>query len=296
MDFIMSEEKIKINLFDSLGDHFYKEYGFWGMTPFIEPSKVEWIKPGLREFDGITVFTDNHLHGSFVDMIDSKFKVALLNECPTIHRHAYDHILRSEDRFDYILTYEQSLLDRGEKYILNPIGTSRVKDEDAKIYEKTKLVSLIASRNSLTRGHRLRHRVAKAIIDDRNPKKVEFWGRNSYKTFPEGGKAAVLKDYHFDIVIENAKHTNYFTEKIVDNFRTGTVPIYWGCKNIGDFFNEKGIIKFETPAELINILKNLTTDEYRDKFEYVKENFERAKNWVCMDDNSFDNIKKTGLI
>lgn len=292
----MSNQKIKINLFDSLGDHFFKEYGFWGMTPFIEPTKVEWLKPGVNNYDGVSVFTDNHVHKSFVKTIESKHKIALLNECPTIHSHAYQNILGSEEHFDYILTYEQSLLDRGDKYILNPIGTSRIKDEDAKVYEKSKFVSLIASRNSLTRGHRLRHRVAKEIIDNQNPHKVEFWGRNSYRTFPEGGKVSVLKDYHFDIVIENAKHKNYFTEKIVDNFRTGTIPLYCGCENIGDFFNEDGIIKFQTVDELMEILDNLTVNDYNNKLEFVKENFEKAKNWVCMDDNSFDNIKKTGLI
>jgi hypothetical protein len=292
----MTNEKKKINLFDSLGEHFHEHYGFWGMTPFIKPTKVQWIKPGLTKYDGITVFTDNHLHSAFVKTIDSTYKVALLNECPTIHPHAYRQIINSEHLFDCILTYDDTLLRRGEKYVLNPIGTSRIKNEDAKIYKKTKFASLIASRNSLTKGHRLRHRIAKAIIEDGNPKEVTFWGRNSYKTFPEGNKVSVLKDCHFDIVVENAKHKNYFTEKIIDNFRTGTLPIYCGCENIGDFFNEKGIIKFETPEELVNIIKNLTTDDYYDRLEYIQENFEKAKNWVCMDDNCIDNIVKFGLI
>jgi len=35
---------------------------------------------------------------------------------------------------------------------------------------------------------------------------------------------------------------HYFTEKILDCFRTRTVPIYWGCTNIREHFEADGII------------------------------------------------------
>ena len=35
-----------------------------------------------------------------------------------------------------------------------------------------------------------------------------------------------LKDYRFSVVIENCKRDYWFTEKLIDCFVTGTIPIY----------------------------------------------------------------------
>lgn len=34
----------------------------------------------------------------------------------------------------------------------------------------------------------------------------------------------------------------YFTEKILDCFTTGTIPIYQGAPDIGDYCNAEGIV------------------------------------------------------
>jgi hypothetical protein len=38
----------------------------------------------------------------------------------------------------------------------------------------------------------------------------------------------------FHIAIENTQENNYFTEKIIDCFRTYTIPVYCGCPNISN--------------------------------------------------------------
>ena len=48
----------------------------------------------------------------------------------------------------------------------------------------------------------------------------------------------------FSIAIENSRNGCYFTEKILDCFTTRTVPIYWGCPDIGDYFDMNVIITF----------------------------------------------------
>jgi hypothetical protein len=45
----------------------------------------------------------------------------------------------------------------------------------------------------------------------------------------------------FGVAIENVSHRGWFTEKILDCFLLKTIPIYWGCSNIEDYFNPKGI-------------------------------------------------------
>ena len=297
-------DKIKVNLFDSLAPENYLE--FWGdqfnFSSEFEPTKVEWIRRGLgmglEEFDGPTVFTDKDLLSPWVDKVKSNLKIAWLVECRTIHPFAYQHIWihQVEDKFDYIFTFDDQLLERGDKYVKNLIGTSRVSDVDAGLHEKSKLLSLIASDKQWTRGHQLRHVVANAIKDRYE---VDLWG-SAYKPFGKTGLTAAaikegknepLKDYYFSIAIMNARHDNYFTETLVDLFRHGTIPVFWGCDNIDEYFNPDGMLKFKTGPELFDILDNLSPEEYQKRLPAVKENFEIAKNYCSMDDTFADNLE-----
>ena len=116
-----------------------------------------------------------------------------------------------------------------------------------------------------------------------------MWG-SAVKPF--NSKTEPLKDYMFSITVMNATHDNYFTETLIDTFRCGTIPIFWGCENIGEYFNEKGILRFKTPPELYNILDNLSEKKYNNMLDYVQENFELAKKYVCVDDTIADNLFK----
>ena len=72
---------------------------------------------------------------------------------------------------------------------------------------------------------------------------------------------------------ENSRNKNHYTDKIVDCFATKTIPIYWGAPNINEFWNEKGIITFEDENELVNILNNLTEEDYFQRLEAIEENY-----------------------
>ena len=73
---------------------------------------------------------------------------------------------------------------------------------------------------------------------------------------------------------------NYFTEKILDCFISKTVPVYCGCVNIGDFFNEKGIIKFNNIKECIDACKNITDNMYQEFAPYIEENYQKALRYM----------------
>ena len=45
-----------------------------------------------------------------------------------------------------------------------------------------------------------------------------------------------LNNYKYSICIENIKRKNYFSEKFTDAILCWTIPIYYGCPNILDFF------------------------------------------------------------
>ena len=66
--------------------------------------------------------------------------------------------------------------------------------------------------------------------------KIDFFGRATEN--PLELKSEGTNPYMFQIAIENAQRRFYFADKINDCFVTGTVPIYWGAPNIGDFFDK----------------------------------------------------------
>mgnify|MGYP001251266876 CR=1 FL=1 len=100
-------------------------------------------------------------------------------------------------------------------------------------------------------------------------------------------KTTALAPFMFSITIENGKADDYFTEKLLDCFATGTVPIYWGTKSICKHFNMDGVIQFDTLEELDSILPTLTVGHYLEMRQAVVDNFHRAakffipEDWIC---------------
>ena len=135
----------------------------------------------------------------------------------------------------------------------------------------------------MTQGHRFRVGCAQRIIN-LNMQNVDLYGVGIREI---QGKIEGLADYQFSIVIENGMHDNYFTEKILDCFLTGVIPIYNGCPNIEEFFNPKGFLIFNSEEELINLLNNLTEQDYYSRLQYVKENFTKAKQYAYNNDQLF---------
>jgi hypothetical protein len=297
-----SMKKLKVNYYDSLmtKENNFDPHQVWTMSRAWSPKRMHWIYGGgvqdcaaepmtqlPEEGVDVTLFTDKDLLSPMVDEVNTPYKVAYISECRSVHPFAYQHATMAEDKFDHIFTHDDDLLKRGPKYVKNVLGTSWVDDSEAAICEKSKLVSHIASSNRWSRGHNLRHLIGTAV---QGRYEVDLWG-SAYKPFDS--KTVPLKDYCFGITVMNAKHNNYFTETLIDTFRCGTVPIFWGCENIGEYFNEKGILQFNTGPELFNILDNLSEKQYYDMMPYIKENYEIAKKYVCVDDVIAENIITT---
>ena len=77
-------------------------------------------------------------------------------------------------------------------------------------------------------------------------------------------KRAVLNGYRCAVCFENCVFPGYVTEKIMDCFLAGCVPVYWGAPDITDFVPAETFIdfrRFGTAAELDRYLRDLTEAE-----------------------------------
>lgn len=233
----------------------------------------------------IVIYTNRNFHEYYSY---AKLNIALLMESIEMDKNYYNYILHNSNKYDIIYTWSKELLDLGRSNIyMNLCGTTWLHENYRQIYDKTKLCSIIVSEKKELTGHKLRHNITDFIIN--NKLDIDLYGRR-FNNLPQSteanpkslsnGKILALKDFMFSIAIENCKVDYEFTEKLIDCFLSGTVPIYWGCPSICNFFNINGILVFDTQDECINILKSLSKEKYDKMLPYIKENFEIAKQFV----------------
>lgn len=267
------------------------------------------------EFD-MTLLCDpaiiQYLAGEFQVKKDAPLAVRLFEQREYFDRRIYNAILENYDKFDAVLTFDRELLKKVPNAIFlpptevtqfnrlpNPLGhppyksdlinTYEIPEGTYQIYPKDKLVSAIVSSKAFLPGHVKRLEFIKAIQT-----KIDLFGRGMGREIPS--KIDALRDYMFSVAIENVScDDNYFSEKIMDCFLTGTVPIYHGCTNIGEFFDMRGILYFEKQEQLDEIIDSLTLEKYESMLEYVKINYEKAIQWPLDNDMLYDMYYK-GII
>lgn len=106
------------------------------------------------------------------------------------------------------------------------------------------------------------------------------------------------KNSKFVITMENTEIGHYITEKLINGFRAGIIPIYWGSQHISEHFNSKRFIILEDTSEssinkVIDKMANMSDKEY---FQIVNEPiFNTDKNIDIIYNNAINNIKKLVL-
>lgn len=272
-------EKLKINLVDKSFIQCGPSCGT-GQTG-IAPNYIEWC---TNYNTLITVYTDQCLE---MPLSNSKYNIAWLIESVTISPNLYSDPTKY-NKFDYVLTHDKKLLNISDKFIFVPVGGHWIYESDCKIHDKNKMLSIIASSKNQSIGHKLRHEV---IAKYKN--KIDGIFGNGYKFIQN--KIEGLKDYRFHIVIENIQNDYYFSEKLIDSLITGCVPIYYGMKSIGDFFDKRGILSFKTIEELDYIIKKFVNEDYYNsliKQNIIKTNFIKAQDYLTPEDYMYNKLLK----
>jgi len=98
-------------------------------------------------------------------------------------------------------------------------------------------------------------------------------------------KDPLFLEYKFSVAIENCRQNNYFTEKLVDCLLTKTIPIYYGCPNISNWFDTRGWIILETPSISEFKTKCSYLPNYARYITIINENYERAKQYISLQGN-----------
>lgn len=255
-----------------------------GMSWYHRPAYIEWIR-GTRGDADVCFFTDRSIGKAKGH--PAKKKIALILEPRCIDEVGLLSVIECADQLTHVLSYDTSYKDivtEPGKLLWYPIGGCWIEEKNQHLqHTKTELVTMVASDKNWAPGHKLRHIIAGAFKD-----KVHLYGRG-YK--PVDRKSEVLNRSMFSVAVENDVVSTMFTEKLIDCFVTGTVPIYWGTENIGDYFDMRGVLTFKTPEDFERVLGNLSTDLYVSMKPYIAENYYRALNYTVAEDWLFKNYK-----
>jgi len=110
------------------------------------------------------------------------------------------------------------------------------------IVTKSKLMSIVVSEKDSAPGHKYRHNLIDNIIEAKLP--IDIYGRGSMKyshknnnVKGEFNDAEPYEDYMYTICIENFSENHYFSEKIMTPLLYNCMPIYIGCKQIHEYFD-----------------------------------------------------------
>jgi len=226
----------------------------------------------------ISVYIDSDLTIALNDK-DDKIKFLWLLESPKFNGGAIEIVKNNvkliEDTFEAVFTYSDEVSSLSNKFY--KVFTTNSWIKKPKVYDKSKLISMITSNKVWTEQQKYRVDFA-----EKNKDIIDVYGRG-FKEIED--KEQGLQDYMFSICIENYTYDSYFTEKILDCFATGTIPIYKGTKKILDYYDEDGIIFLD---DLLDF-SDLTPELYFAKIQSVNRNFETFNKYILIDDFIYKN-------
>lgn len=237
-----------------------------------------------REFDKpVDVYVDMN----YINPDNHSVKILLLVEPPAIIPHMIDYALKNYSLYDYVFTYSDVVLKNCPNARFFIANDTWIKD-DYVLGSKSFEVSAIVGFKQNTNGHRMRHELWHSQNRITMPKKffVSSAGGppNAKPTdLVLGATKYPLFESQFHIVIENVQMVNMFSEKLIDCFVTKTIPILWGCPNIGDFFDVRGICVVNSVEQIIQTCNVLNHTSYESAREFVEINYEKGLKYVNLD-------------
>lgn len=247
-------------------------HGHW-----LERKKLWFSKP-------VSIYNNRSIQPENVNTVN------VLNLCgePTTSRASNDKILEVAKYYNIITTWDTDILKCKNARFL-PFGTTWISKKDWGLPKNNQFkVTTLCGGKKLTENHLKRRALW------RKQKKIKmphvFWNSSHNKlrdmndnpvlAGKPANKMKMMKDSQFHIAIENVCEKNYFSEKLIDCFITGTIPIYCGCPNIGDYFDIKGVVQVKTVDDIIKTCNTLSTSFYENRQEHVETNFHLAQRYA----------------
>lgn len=165
---------------------------------------------------------------------------------------------------DYAMAFEY--LDFGDRYLRVPLYElfhyrnkyKKLLDNNVEKTNKTDFCGFVVSNDSGMPERKQMFELLSAY------KKVDSGGRYMNNIGgPVADKLAFDQKHRFSLTFENCCHEGYTTEKIVEAFAAGVIPIYYGNPLIGREFNTKAFVNvhdFSSLEDVVEYVKKIDND------------------------------------
>ena len=207
--------------------------------------------------------------------------IALLIEPRPLYPKVYDFIAEHYDKFKYVFTHDSILLKTIPNAKLILWGGVYDWADEPKDFEHP--ISMVASWKEEAPVRIQRKALAMELQDV-----IDCYG--TFNGGPYVKTHEIYAKYPFSVVIENHIDDYWFTEKICNCFSNKTIPIYYGARNIGEFFNEDGILEASSIDE-VRMFVEITLaagpeknrEFYMNTLPAINDNYERVNKYATFE-------------
>ncbi|WP_018150480.1 glycosyltransferase [Leeia oryzae] len=271
----------------------------------------------LSTLDAVLFFDAPNMRSPLVSSVmqlDIKKYLCLL-ECELIKPDNWQQSLH--ELFTRIFTWHDGLVDNHRYIKVNYVTdlmpwiesaqslTAPFEETARKGYLQKKLICNISGNKLVSHPFELYSKRIEVIrwFESHHPEHFDLygmgWSASDYPSYKGkiDDKLEVLKGYRFSLCYENAKELpGYITEKIIDCFKAGVVPVYSGAPNIADWIPDNCFIdsgKFPDTDALYTYLISMTEEVHADYLENIRQFFLGGKAYPFSADAFINTITRT---
>jgi hypothetical protein len=226
---------------------------------------------------------------------DARTQIYLQLE-PEAIRPIRQYLLNEGTKYDVVYTFDADVLKKcpnARKFTfytqtwLNPEHYT-----DIDVSKKQFMISTVVGSKCLTEGHRIRQQLyfqqhmllSLPFLMFRScaqPVLPVLTQNPLLESKDIAAKHVLFDTFQFHLTIENSRQDNYFTEKLIDCLVTKTIPLYYGCPNIQEYFDTTGWILLEhgTVDEIVTKCATLSPSYYSQYQETIDTNYKKALEW-----------------
>lgn len=202
-------------------------------------------------------------------------------EPKSISPHLYNKDVK---KYKHVLSYDAEHYHSYSNFIKipPPFGAWITKNERG-VLNKTKNISFIASTKQFCIEHKFRQEMVQKFSSN-----SDVFGKGRSREI--SSKLIGLADYRFSFCMENYITDLYYTEKVLDCFLTGTIPIYYGTRTINQIFDINGIVFLDDILNNKIKIEDLNETFYSARRVSVINNFNIANSMNNNISNSIDHF------
>lgn len=271
----------------------------WGNCEFIfnqNETNYDW----LVVYDDLPAKPGQRFSYRAEELMCAPHNTALITTEPSTIRHYGHRFLR---QFGYVITsQEPEIIDHPGAIYTQPglrwfygVGSERFLTHDEMsvedVWNKTKRFSTVcSSKRQRHTTHAQRFRFTQYLAQKYSA--MDLYGHGIR---PVNDKAETIRPYRYHLAIENYIGRHHITEKLMDVYLGGALPLYAGCPNANEYFPEESFISIELSdfdEAVYKIIQIVESDEFEKRIPAIR----KAKEMVLNKYNIFallsDHIEK----